>query len=114
MPSLSLLAQTLREWTANSSESFRYLPVCSDDTVRGEDRLISKTSDLGLPVTTDPDEIASFLRQRGFLVVFATYQSSPVVAEAFNHDHVPEFNLAIADEAHRCAGLSSDLTWPLP
>lgn len=107
MPSLSLLAQTLREWTANTSQSFHYLPVCSDDTVRGEVRLISKTSDLGLPVTTDPSEIAAFLRQWGFLVVFATYQSSPVVAKAFTHNNVPDFDLTIADEAHRCAGLSS-------
>jgi len=104
LPSLSLLAQTLREWTANASQSFRYLPVCSDDTVRGEDRLVSKTSDLGLPVTTDPDEVAAFIRQRGCLVLFSTYQSSQVIADAFNRDHVPAFDLAIADEAHRCAG----------
>lgn len=33
VPSLSLLAQTLREWTANTSEDFDCLAVCSDDTV---------------------------------------------------------------------------------
>jgi predicted helicase len=27
--SLSLLAQTLREWTANAERAFRYLAVCS-------------------------------------------------------------------------------------
>ncbi len=107
VPSLSLLAQTLREWTTNSSQHFRYLPVCSDDTVRGADRLISKTSDLGLPVTTDPDEVAAFLRRRGHIVVFATYQSSPAIADAFARDRVPAFDLAIADEAHRCAGPDS-------
>ena len=33
VPSLSLLAQTLREWTANASEDFDCLAVCSDQTV---------------------------------------------------------------------------------
>ena len=32
-PSLSLLSQTLREWTANATAAFEYLPVCSDETV---------------------------------------------------------------------------------
>lgn len=107
LPSLSLLAQTLREWTSNASEPFHYIPVCSDDTVRGADRLVSKTSDLGLPAATDPSEIAEFLSQDGPLVVFSTYQSSPVIAEVFKKHNVPAFDLAIADEAHRCAGAVS-------
>ena len=55
-------------------------------------------------------EIAAFLRQRaGPQVVFATYQSSPQIAKAFKLGRVPEFDLVIADEAHRCAGpVSSD------
>lgn len=107
LPSLSLLAQTLREWTANTSQPFQYLPVCSDDTVRGADHFTSRTSDLGLPVTTNPDEVAEFLLRRGPIVVFATYQSSPVIAEAFSKGKIPTFDLAIADEAHRCAGIGS-------
>ena len=35
--------------------------------------------------------------------MFATYQSSPQIAAAFK-DRTPRFDLAIADEAHRCAG----------
>lgn len=103
LPSLSLLAQTLREWTANAGEPFEYLAVCSDSTVVSEDELVAHTSELGLPVTTDAAVIASFLRRRGRRVVFATYQSSPQVAAAF-HSRCPQFDLAIADEAHRCAG----------
>jgi hypothetical protein len=65
---------------------------------------VSSTSDLGFPVTTDPEEIATFLRRRsGPRVVFATYQSSPAIAKAFKMSRVPAFDLAIADEAHRCA-----------
>ena len=40
VPSLSLLADTLREWTAND-EDFEFLPVCSDDTVTGHDAAVS-------------------------------------------------------------------------
>jgi hypothetical protein len=35
--------------------------------------------------------------------VFATYQSSPQIAAALKH-RTPRFDLAIADEAQRCAG----------
>lgn len=67
VPSLSLLKQTIREWqTANPQKPFAALPVCSDETVGslGEDAAVSPISDLGVPVTTDPDVIAEFLRKR--------------------------------------------------
>jgi predicted helicase len=108
VPSLSLLAQTLREWTANSKAGFDFLPVCSDETVAEPDAVVANTSDLGFPVTTDPEEIAAFLRRRSRRrVVFATYQSSPEIAKAFRLGRVPAFDLVIADEAHRCAGRAS-------
>ena len=110
VPSLSLLKQTLREWTANAKVRFDFLPVCSDETVALDpDAVVSNTSDLGFPVTTDPGEIAAFLRRRSSVarVVFATYQSSPEIAKAFRSGWVPAFDLAVADEAHRCAGRAS-------
>jgi len=104
LPSLSLLAQTLREWTANATKRFEFLAVCSDETVVGEDAMVSTTSELGFPVTTEPERIASFLAARESpRVVFATYQSSPRIADALRLGP-REFDLAIADEAHRCAG----------
>jgi len=103
LPSLSLLAQTLREWSANTTHPFDYLAVCSDETVTGGDEFVQHTAELGLPVTTDLDAIAAFLRRRGRKVVFATYQSSPQIAAAYK-GRVPGFDLAVADEAHRCAG----------
>ena len=39
VPSLSLLAQTLREWSANATKPFDYLAVCSDETVAGRGRV---------------------------------------------------------------------------
>lgn len=109
-PSLSLLRQTLREWTTNRENDFQFMAVCSDDTVVGDDAAVAYTSDLGIPVTTDPARIAGFLRRRsGARVVFATYQSSAQIAKAYEERGVPQFDLVVADEAHRCAGpVSSD------
>ncbi|MFC8383572.1 Helicase associated domain protein [Nocardia sp. NPDC057272] len=107
VPSLALLAQTLREWTANSSTGFEFLPVCSDPTVVDRDSTAATTSDLGFPVTTSPAEIAEFLSGSGRRVVFATYQSSAQISTAFDLEGVPAFDLVIADEAHRCAGRTS-------
>ncbi|GAT07398.1 Helicase associated domain protein [Mycolicibacterium novocastrense] len=104
LPSLSLLDQTMREWTASRTVEFDYLLVCSDMTAGGEDAAVEHTSNLGHPVTTDPTKIAEFLRRPGRRVVFSTYQSSPEVAAACAVAGVPAFDLAVADEAHRCAG----------
>jgi predicted helicase len=103
LPSLSLLAQTLREWSTNASSPLEYLAVCSDQTVAERDELVQNTSELGMPVTTSPEVIAAFLRRRGQQVVFTTYQSSPQIAAA-QTGRVPGFDLAVADEAHSCAG----------
>jgi predicted helicase len=113
VPSLSLLKQTIREWrTANPAKPFAALPVCSDETAGslGEDAAVSHASDLGVPFTTDPVVIAEFLRRRsGTRVVFSTYQSSRQIAAAYELGRVPQFDLVIADEAHRVAGpVSSD------
>lgn len=106
VPSLSLLKQTMQVWTINRNTPFKALPVCSDQTVGSpEDAAVAHASELGVPVTTDPSEIASFLRRRsGPRVVFSTYQSSPQIAAAFALGRVPAFDLVIADEAHRIAG----------
>ena len=108
VPSLSLLKQTLQEWVANWLQPFEVLPVCSDDTVRPNDRdaVVSSVTELGFPATTSRDEVREFLKRRGPRVVFSTYQSSPVIAEALQGTRL-RFDLAIADEAHRCAGLTS-------
>lgn len=102
VPSLSLLDQSLREWL--SAAELDYLVVCSDETV-GKDAVVATTSELAMPVTTDPAAIATFLRRRGegMRVVFATYQSSHRIAEA-QKVRTPDFDLVIADEAHRCTG----------
>ena len=109
VPSLSLLSQTLREWTATASSPFKWLCVCSDATVANQDdEWITHTSDIGAPVTGDVKEIKSFLRTEGSKVIFSTYQSSPLIAEAQKDRKIPAFNLVLADEAHRCSGKVSE------
>lgn len=104
-PSLSLLRQTITEWLAAASTPFEFLPVCSDTTVSNTDAVVAHVADLGFPATGSAQEVAEFLARPGSRVVFSTYQSSPVVAEALRS--APPLNLTIADEAHRCTGRTS-------
>ena len=108
VPSLGLLSQILNEWTFAARDKFDALCVCSDQTVnrREEDEPISLISDLPFPVSGDVTEIVHFLKQDTDQVIFSTYQSSPLIAQAQKHDGAPHFDLVIADEAHRCAGKS--------
>jgi predicted helicase len=111
LPSLGLLSQTLNEWTFAARDKFEALCVCSDQTVnrRDEDEAISLVSDLPFPVSSGPKDIASFLKRNNDQVVFSTYQSSPLIAQAQKDNEVPHFDLVIADEAHRVAGKSDSV-----
>jgi len=113
VPSLGLLSQLLREWTFAAATPFEVLCVCSDQTVgsKGNDEAIHSVADLAFPVTSDADEVKRFLSGASNRVVFSTYQSSSVIAAAQADASVPAFDLAVADEAHRCAGkVGSDFT----
>ena len=61
-------------------------------------------SEAPFPVTSQTDEIEQFLKRDGSKVVFCTYQSSDLIAEVQRNKSVPDFDLVVADEAHRCAG----------
>jgi len=112
LPSLSLLSQTLREWTATSREEFNWICVCSDKSVAKKDKTvddwIEHVSEIGIPVTSDPEEIRQFLRNNKEGIVFSTYQSAPLVKEAQEDADIPAFDVVFADEAHRCAGKVSE------
>jgi superfamily II DNA or RNA helicase len=107
MPSLSLVSQILSDWAKSGVRPFRFLPVCSDETIGSEDHLVSHVSQMGVPATTNASEIAEFMQGPGPRVVFSTYQSTPTLALAFKQHKLKPFDLVIADEAHRCAGLAS-------
>ncbi|WP_225724667.1 MULTISPECIES: DEAD/DEAH box helicase [unclassified Nocardia] len=110
VPSISLLSQTLREWTAQTRLDLRAFAVCSDTKVSraAED---FRVHDVAIPVTTDATKLAQEMahrkRAKGLTVVFTTYQSLPVVAEAQRDHGVDAFDLAICDEAHRTTGVTA-------
>ena len=104
-PSLLLLKKTMFEWNAHSNTEFLSLPVCSDDSVTDKDEPNEQLEKLGLPATTDVSEILSFIKLKEKKVIFATYQSSPIISKVIaDNNIVPD--LLIADEAHRTAGVS--------
>ena len=106
VPSLGLLSQILNDWTFAARERFDSLCVCSDQTVnrREEDEAISLVSDLPFPVSSSVGEIAHFSKRDQDQVIFSRYQSSPLIVKAQKNHEAPQFDLVIADEAHRCAG----------
>ena len=105
VPSISLMAQTMREWAWQKSVGHRYIGICSD-TRAGKSDEDASLLELDLPVTTDPEHIAAGLKQtadEALTVVFCTYQSLELVARA-QEDGAPDFDLVVADEAHRTTG----------
>lgn len=112
VPSISLLSQTLREWSTEAEVPLAPLAVCSDrkatarSKARNED--ISAV-DLALPSTTNVAVLESRLTQAlgdasSMTVVFSTYQSIDVVAQAQKQGDFAPFDLIVCDEAHRTTG----------
>jgi superfamily II DNA or RNA helicase len=111
VPSLALIKQTLDEWHRVRGSGFRYLCVCSDQSVaslHSADGWETDPSEQDLRVSTDSRELVAFLRQPTSLpqVVLSTYQSSPVLITAMRELATDDlrFDLAICDEAHKVAG----------
>lgn len=105
-PLLELLAQTLREWRRVFGDDVlgRITAVCSDPAVVADHR--PELDAERAVVTSDPAELARLIASAGRATVACTYQSLGVITAA-HHDHrLPPFDLAIADEAHRTAGLA--------
>ncbi|HZL05223.1 MAG TPA: DEAD/DEAH box helicase family protein, partial [Coriobacteriia bacterium] len=114
VPSISLLSQALREWSIEADVELRPFAVCSDTKVgkRTKAQLSEDISvtDLALPATTNPAILHARLADTSagadmIRVVFSTYQSIGVVAEA-QAKGLPEFDLVICDEAHRTTGVT--------
>lgn len=108
VPSISLLSQTLREWTAQSRLDLRAYAVCSDTKVSRAAEDINP-HDVPLPATTDPakliQQMSSAAATDGLTVVFSTYQSLPVVHDA-QQMALAGFDLVVCDEAHRTTGVT--------
>ena len=107
VPSLGLLHQIFHSWQENASTHYEWLCVCSDESVVG-DHFFSNTSQLGVPVTNNPVDIAAFLAEETNQVVFSTYHSSHLIGQAQQYLDAPIIDLIIADEAHRTSGNPSN------
>lgn len=130
VPSIALLGQMLREWSAQAINPIYPICVCSDagvskKTTQNEDESYS-TVDLALPASTSVSDIIDRLRyaqdnnKDGMTVVFSTYQSIQVISEAQKRilsgekeslfakewDGFGIFDLIICDEAHRTTGVT--------
>lgn len=111
VPSISLLSQTLREWTAEAVVPLHSIAVCSDTKVgkQKSDTEDTNIHDLAFPATTNADVIVdrvrAFAHQRELTVIFSTYQSIQAIADA-QKKGLPEFDLIICDEAHRTTGVT--------
>jgi len=109
VPSIALLGQTLREWSAEATGTLNSICVCSDTSVgkkrsKAEDSDSFSVEDLALPASTKPEIIANQIKNfltrsaktvvsttstsatssaaSGLTVVFSTYQSIQAVSEA--------------------------------
>ncbi len=113
VPSISLLSQSLKEWSAEASVPLQLFAVCSD--VRVGKRTDSEDIgpyDLAFPATTLPEVLRDQMERaaqdrprEAVTVVFSTYQSLAVIAASQEVGLAP-FDLIICDEAHRTTGVT--------
>ncbi|MYV56414.1 DEAD/DEAH box helicase [Streptomyces sp. SID3212] len=98
LPTLELLAQTVREWRA-FGRTGPMVAVCS---MEDDPRLY----DLRVPSTTSAPQLALHYGS-GPVTMFATYASLPVLIEAHEGSYglpMDVWDLVVVDEAHRTSG----------
>lgn len=122
VPSIALLGQTLREWSSDANEPIKPIAICSDSRItrqRGNtnDDEDFSVVDLAFPASTDVKSVIKQFKaidrtsKKGMTVVFSTYQSIDVIANAQRHllnenNNNAIFDLIICDEAHRTTGVT--------
>lgn len=114
VPSLSLLSQTLTEWTQESAIPLHSFAVCSDSDVgkkkgrKEDDAIQTFAHELRYPATTDAKRLAQGVATRHdaehMTVVFSTYHSIEVLHDAQHIHGLNDFDLIVCDEAHRTTG----------
>ncbi|MCH1721120.1 DEAD/DEAH box helicase family protein [Streptococcus suis] len=119
VPSIQLLTQTLRGWNNDTDMTMSSMAVTSDrnasrGSIKKKDKdeetyIQVKASDIGYPATTSAKKVVENYQElmaypkKELLVVFGTYQSIDVLSKA-QENGFPDFDLIIADEAHRTTG----------
>jgi len=122
VPSIALLGQSLNDWMGDAETPIKAVCICSDSRAsrkikRGNpnDELETSIVDLALPASTNTASITHQLlscrAHDGLTVVFSTYQSIDVVAEAQatllaqTGGEFGAFDFVVCDEAHRTTGV---------
>ena len=103
VPSISLILQSMREWSDNANMPHYYMAVCSDTTVRNTEQ--GTLTELEAPASTDPKvlgERVARMRDDALNVIFSTYHSVEVVEKAMAGR---QLDLVLCDEAHRTTGV---------
>jgi len=115
VPSIQLLTQTLFNWNNDVSDGIHMtsFSVVSDNKAnkkKGKDDDTLGAKDIGFEPTTNVEELVKNFNYTNQIdtgnemtVVFSTYQSIDVIHKA-QEQGIPEFDLIIADEAHRTTG----------
>ncbi|MEU1201276.1 Helicase associated domain protein [Streptomyces sp. NPDC005813] len=94
VPTLDLLTQMAGAWR-RAGRSGAMIGVCS---LRAEESQ-------GLPCTTDPDELVSWVRDLDTVTVFATYASVGLgILQRAHAAGLDVWSLMVVDEAHRTSG----------
>jgi predicted helicase len=106
VPTQELLAQTARAWAEHLGAGAGMIgAVCAQPGATADaDEVRGQMGHLHGGVSTDPSDVAAWLRMPGRATVFTTYASLPAVAAAHDMPRVPGWDLAVVDEAHRAAG----------
>lgn len=106
-PSIALVEQTLRSWLDDAAIPLRVFAVTSDRSVGRDSDSLDRVTVLSIPPTTNADDLAGAASKGEpdcMTVIVSTYHSIDVVSEA-QQLGLPDFDLIVADEAHRTTGV---------
>jgi len=122
VPSIALLGQSLNDWMADAAYPIKAICICSDSRAsrkikrnNDDDESDNSIVDLALPASTNTSfitkQLISYQIHDGITVVFSTYQSIDIVAEAQasilkdTNGEFGVFDFIVCDEAHRTTGV---------
>ena len=113
-PSITLVSQSIRDWSNDASVPMKVHAVCSDATVgkhADSDSGDINVYDIAAPATTNASQLLYNIQNNHSpshrTVIFSTYQSIDVISHA-QQMGMGELALVVCDEAHRTAGATQE------